>query len=246
MKEETNKEEKRENLDLSQIPDTDLPPAKEDFRETFQWRIFRIMAEFVEGFQFITDFDKSVTIFGGSSFSQDNPNYKKAQLFGKLLTREGFSVITGGGPGIMEASNKGSYEEGGDSIGINIQLTEGERANKYLRKSIGFHYFFTRKVMLSYASSGYVFFPGGFGTLDEFFEVITLIQTKKIEVKGPIIAVGKDFWEPLFKWLREELCHKYQTIKGENLDIFTLVDTPEEALEIIKEKFEEKNGRKQL
>jgi len=237
-----NEEEHRKEIDLSKVPDTELPPIKEDFRETFQWRIFRIMAEFVEGFQFITDFDKAVTVFGSTSFDEDNPNYKKAQQFGKLLTSEGFAVITGGGPGIMEAANRGAYEEGGNSIGMTIQLVEGERANKYLRKSIGFHYFFTRKVMLSFASSGYVFFPGGFGTLDEFFEIITLIQTKKIVVRGPVIAIGKEFWEPLFKWLREELCYKYQTIKGENLDIFTLVDTPEEAMEIIRTNFQEKNN----
>ncbi len=232
----------KKKIDLSKIPDADLPPMKEDFRETFQWRIFRIMAEFVEGFQFVADFEKSVTIFGASSFDENNENYKKAHRFGKLLAREGFSVVTGGGPGIMEAANRGAYEDGGNSIGINIQLKEGERANKYLRKSIGFHYFFTRKVMLSLSSSGYVFFPGGFGTLDEFFEVITLVQTKKIPIKGPIIAVGKEFWNPLFSWMRDELCYKHQTIKGENLDIFILVDTPEEAFEIIKNNFRDKNG----
>ncbi len=225
-------EEKK--VDLSKIPDTELPPQKEDFRETFQWRIFRIIAEFVEGFQFIADNKKSVTILGSSSFQEDNPHYQKARLLGKMLAKEGFSVVTGGGPGIMEAANRGAYEEGGNSIGVNIYLEEGERANKYMNKSIGFHYFFTRKVMLSYASSGYVFFPGGFGTLDEFFEIITLIQTKKITVKGPVIAVGKEFWEPLFRWIKDDLCYNYKTIKAENLNIFHLVETSEEALEIIK------------
>jgi len=134
----------------------------------------------------------------------------------------------------MEAANRGAYEEGGNSIGINIYLEEGERANKYMKKSIGFHYFFTRKVMLSFASSGYVFFPGGFGTLDEFFEIITLIQTKKITVKGPVIIVGKEFWNPLLKWIKDDVCYNYKTIKEENLDIFCLVETSEEALEIIK------------
>ncbi len=222
------------NIDLSKIPDTELPPPKEDFRETFQWRIFRIMAEFVEGFQFIADTKKSVTVLGSSCFDENNPDYQKARDLGKMLVKEGFSVVTGGGPGIMEAANRGAYEEGGNSIGINIQLKEGERANKYMKRSIGFHYFFTRKVMLSFASSGYVFFPGGFGTLDEFYEIVTLIQTKKIKVNGPVVVVGRDFWEPLINWMREELCYKYKTIKGENLDIFCLVDTPEEALEIIK------------
>ncbi len=231
----------KKDIDLSQIPDTELPPAKEDFRETFQWRIFRIMAEFVEGFQFISGLKKSVTILGASSFDENNEHYQKARTLGKLLTKEGFSVVTGGGPGIMEASNRGAFEEGGESVGINIHLEEGERANKFLKKSIGFHYFFTRKVMLSFSSSGYVFFPGGFGTMDEFFEIVTLIQTKKLPVKGPVVAVGKDYWEPLFRWMRDDLCYKYKTIKEENLDIFRLVDTPEEALEIIKENIKKNN-----
>lgn len=233
--------EEKKNKDLSQIPDTELPPSKEDFRETFQWRIFRIMAEFVEGFQFVTDFKKPVTVFGSSSFKEDNPDYEKARRFGELLAKEGFTTITGGGPGIMEAANRGAYENNGESVGINIQIEDGERANRYLKKSIGCYYFFTRKVMLSFGSSGYVFFPGGFGTLDEFFEMVTLIQTKKIPDDVVVVAVGKEFWEPLFSWIKSELCYKYQTIKEENLDIFKLVDTPEEAVEIIKEDFVRKN-----
>ena len=229
-----------EKKDLSKLPDTDLPPAKEDFRETFQWRIFRIMAEFVEGFQFVTDFKKPVAVFGSSNFKEDNPHYEKARRLGNLFAKEGFTVITGGGPGIMEGANRGAYEEKGESVGVNIQIEDGERANKYLTKSIGFYYFFTRKVMLSFGSSGYVFFPGGFGTLDELFEILTLLQTKKIPQDVVVVVVGKDFWEPLFSWIREELCHKQQTIKEENLDICKLVDTPEEAVEIVKENFEKK------
>ncbi len=235
--------EEQNKKDLSQIPDTELPPSKEDFRETFQWRIFRIMAEFVEGFQFVTDFEKPIAIFGSSSFKEDSPDYQKARRLGNLLAKEGFTAITGGGPGIMEAANRGAYEEGGESVGVNIQIEDGERANKYLKKSIGFYYFFTRKVMLSFGSSGYVFFPGGYGTLDEFFEMITLIQTKKISQDVVVVAVDKEFWEPLFSWLRSTVCQKYKAIKEENLDIFKLVDTPEEALEIIKENFESKDKK---
>lgn len=231
---------KEKELDISKIPDSELPPQKEDFRKTFQWRIFRIMAEFVEGFEFVADFEKSVTIFGSSSFDEENVNYKKAREFGRLLAEDGFSVITGGGPGIMEAANRGAKEVGGESVGINIQIGERERKNNFLTKSIGFYYFFTRKVMLSYASSGYVFFPGGFGTLDEFFEIVTLIQTKKIPFHGKAVLVGKDFWEPLLDWIKKELCKNYKTIKEENLDIFTLVDTPEEAMQIIKNDFDNK------
>ncbi len=231
---------KKDNL--AQVPDYDLPPIKEDFRHTFQWRIFRIMAEFVEGFQFVADFEKSVAIFGSSSLKEDDPDYQKAKDFGKMLAQNGFTAVTGGGPGIMEAANRGAYEEEkGKSIGINIQLEEGERANNYLEKSIGFYYFFTRKVMLSFASSGYVFFPGGFGTLDEFFEIVTLIQTKKMSKDVVVVAVGKEFWGPLFSWIKNELCYKYKTIKEENLDIFKLVDSPDEAFEIIKNDFDYKH-----
>jgi uncharacterized protein (TIGR00730 family) len=219
---------------LSKVSDPDLPPIKEDFRETFQWRIFRIMAEFVDGFQFVSSFDKSVTIFGSSSFDENNIDYQKARRMGELLSKEGYWVVTGGGPGIMEGANRGAYESEGKSVGINIQIETQERANDYLTKSISFHYFFARKVMLSFASSGYLFFPGGFGTLDEFFEIVTLIQTKKIDQDIVVVAVGKEFWQPLFDWIESELCHKYKTIKEENLKIFQLVDTPEEALEIIK------------
>ncbi len=229
--------------DIFKLSDAELPPTKEDFRKSFQWRIFRIMAEFVEGFQFVADFDKkSVAVFGSSRFKEDNPEYLKARRFGELLAKEGFSVVTGGGPGIMEGANRGSYESNGESLGINIQLEEGERANSYMNKSIGFYYFFTRKVMLSFASSGYVFFPGGFGTLDEFFEIVTLIQTKKIPRPVCVLAVGKDFWEPLFRYFEEDLLKKYKTISKEDMEIFKLVDTPEEAVDVIKKSFDYKNN----
>ncbi len=230
--------------DLSQIPDSELPPAKEDFRNTFQWRIFRIMAEFVEGFQFVADLKRPVAIFGSSCFDEDNPNYKKARELADLLVKDDFSVVTGGGPGIMEAANRGAMESegGGESVGINIEIEEGERANKYMERSISFYYFFTRKVMLSFSSSGYVFFPGGFGTLDEFFEMMTLIQTKKIPGISTVIVIGKDYWEPLLKWIREDVCYKYKAIREEDLNIVNVVDTPQEALEIIKRNFEYKNN----
>ncbi len=232
---------KKENI--FKLSDAELPPVKEDFRKSFQWRIFRIMAEFVEGFQFVADFDeKSVAVFGSSRFKEDNPNYEKARLFGNLLAKEGFATVTGGGPGIMEGANRGSYESKGESLGINIQLEEGERANDYMNRSIGFYYFFTRKVMLSFASSGYVFFPGGFGTLDEFFEIVTLIQTKKIPRPVSVILIGKDFWEPLIYWMKNTLCERYTTISDKDMSIFKLVDTPEEAVEVIKKDFNYKNN----
>ncbi len=213
-----------------------FPFPEKDFRETFHWRIFRIMAEFVEGFQFVADFDKSVSFFGSSRFDEDNPHYEKARELAKLLVKEDYAVVTGGGPGIMEAANRGAYENDGRSIGINIQLRdEGEKANDYLGESVGFHYFFTRKVMLSYASYGYVFFPGGFGTLDELFEMLTMIQTKKLPQPVTIVAVGKDYWDPLVKWFADSLRDEYETISQEDLDLIKVVDTPEEALEVIKQ-----------
>lgn len=221
-------------------PDPKLPPIKEDFRKTFQWRIFRIMAEFIDGFHFIADFKKTVSIFGSTCFSSSNPYYQEARKLGKLLAKAGYAVITGGGPGIMEAANRGAFEAGGKSVGLNIQLPEGQRTNPYVKSPMGFHYFFTRKVMLSFASQAYIFFPGGFGTLDEFFEMVMLVQTKKFTRPVPIIAVGKEYWQPLFDWLKKEVYQKQKAIKKKDLEIFHLVDSAEEAFEIIK-----KSGRTQ-
>lgn len=216
-------------------PDSKLPPIKEDFRTTFQWKIFKIMAEFIEGFEFITDFKtKSASIFGATRFEPDNKYYKEAQKLGELLVKEGYAVISGGGPGIMEAANRGAFNAKGDSIGINIQLPEGQRSNEFVTKSIGFHYFFTRKVMMSLASSVYVFFPGGYGTLDEFFEMIVLSQTQKLSHKVTIVVVGKEFWEPLFKWIENDIYEKNKAIDKEDLSIFKLVDNAEEAISYIK------------
>ncbi len=223
-------ENKNDNLDR-----VFFPFPEKDFRETFQWRIFRIMAEFVEGFHFVADFKRSVSIFGSARFDENNPHYQKARELGKLLAKENFTVVTGGGPGIMEGGNRGAYENNGNSVGINIELIDqGERRNQYLNSSIGFHYFFTRKVMLSFASYGYVYFPGGFGTLDELFEMLTLIQTKKLPQPVTIVLVGKDFWTPMLDWAEETLRDDYKTVSKEDLDLIQIVDEPEEALELIK------------
>ncbi len=220
---------------LKNLPDPDLPPVKEDFRKTFQWRIFKIMAEFIEGFEFITDFkEKSATVWGGTKTSEDDHYYKEARKLGFLLAKEGYAVVSGGGPGIMEAANRGANEAGGKSVGINIQLPEEQRTNDYVNKSKGFHYFFTRKVMMSMASSVYVFFPGGYGTLDEFFEMVTLAQTRKLSHEVLIIVVGRDYWQPLFDWLKSEVYQKRGAIYERDLEIFKLVDSAEEGIEVIK------------
>lgn len=220
------------------VPAKDLPTEENlhDFRESFQWRVLRILSEFINGFQFLADFNhvQTVTVFGSAQIKEDEPFYKLARELGGLLAKNGYGVVTGGGPGIMEAANRGVTEAGGESIGLNIQLPFEQRVNPWVKKGIGFHYFFSRKMMLSYAAQSYVYFPGGFGTLDEFFELITLIQTKKMSHKIPIILVGKDFWSPLLAWFKDFLSEKYHTIIEEDINIISIVDTPEEALKIIK------------
>lgn len=219
------------------VPASELPaeqPAKGDFRQTVQWRIFRIMAEFVDGFQFLADIKKSVTFFGSARPQENSPHYAQARSLAKMLAKLGYSIITGGGPGIMEAANRGAMEGKGESIGFNIQLPEEQRVNDYVEKGIGFHYFFSRKLMLSYSAQAYVFFPGGFGTLDEFFEIVTLIQTKKISEKIMVIAVGREFWQPLFDYLENVVYREHAGIDKEDLKIYELVDSAEEALDLIK------------
>ncbi len=218
------------------VPAKELPiaPHPHDWRHSFHWRVFRIMAEFVDGFQFLADIKKSVTFFGSARFPETNRWYKAARDLGALVAKAGYSVITGGGPGIMEAGNRGATDGKGESIGINIQLPYEQRVNPYVKKGHGFYYFFTRKVMLSFASQAYVFFPGGYGTLDEVFEILTLVQTKKIYDKIPIILFGKDFWGDLDKWMRGKLLDQYKTIDPEDLHLYHIVDTPKEAFEIIK------------
>lgn len=191
------------------------------------------MSEFVDGFQFLADFDKEVTFFGSARFDESDEHYQEAQKLGRMLGKAGYTVMTGGGPGIMEAANRGAYEAGGESIGLNIQLPFEQRTNPYVKKGIGFHYFFTRKVMLSTSAEAYVYFPGGYGTLDEFYEVITLIQTKKMQVI-PVICVGKDFWGPLEKFMSNIMLKKHKAIDEADLRLFTIVDSAEEAFKIIK------------
>ncbi len=208
--------------------------AKFDFKENPSWRIFRIMGEFIDGFEFLDQFDQTVTFFGSARISTDHPDAIKARELGKLLTEAGCTVITGGGPGIMEAANHGAFEADGQSVGLNIELPMEQRANRYVKKGIGFHYFFTRKVMLAYSAEAFVFFPGGLGTLDEFSELVTLLQTHKIEEKIPVVLVGKEFWTPLLDWIKTTVYEKYHAIDARDQELWTLTDSAEEAFAVIR------------
>ena len=221
------------NLPASKLPQEDKKP--DDFRSSLHWRVFRILSEFVDGWQFLADYKKTVSFFGSARFLEGDKWYEEARKLGKMAAEAGFAVVTGGGPGIMEAGNRGAVEGGGKSIGLNIQLGAEQRINPYVQESMAFHYFFSRKVMLSFAARAYIFSPGGLGTLDEMFELITLIQTKKISENVAVILLGKDYWEPIDKLLREHLYEKYKTIDEEDLNIYKIVDSAEEAFELIKD-----------
>ena len=210
------------------------PPSEPVAVHDITWRIFRIMAEFVEGFQFLSSSRKEITICGSARFPADHFWYKEAQKLGQILAKGGFTVITGGGPGIMEAANRGAFEEGGDSLGLNIQLPTEQRINPYVKRSRAFHYFFTRKVMMAASAQAYVFFPGGYGTLDEFFEMLTLIQTGKAQ-KIPMVCVGKEFWAPLTQWIDEIVLNQYKGIAADDLHLYQVVDTAEEAFVLVKD-----------
>jgi len=197
------------------------------------WRIFRIMAEFVEGFQFLSETSKEVTFWGGTKVLSSSKWYKEAEKLGQMCAKSGYAVITGGGSGIMEAGNKGAKEAGGQSFGFNIQLPSEQQLNRFVNKGLAFHYFFSRKVMMAASAQAYVFFPGGFGTLDEFFEIVTLIETNKMQ-PTPVICMGKDFWGGLTEWIEETQIKKFKTIDKKHREIFQIVDSAKEAFEIIK------------
>jgi len=198
------------------------------------WRLFRILAEFVEGFEVLPRVYPGVTVFGSARTRPEDPDYQKAEALGRLLVKAGFSIITGGGPGIMEAANKGAAEAGGYSVGLNIKLPLEQEPNPYSKIRLEFRYFFVRKVMLAKYSVAFVFFPGGFGTMDEMFEILTLVQTKKIR-PVPIVLVDRQFWKPLYNWLTKTLIPTGK-ISEQDLQIFAILDEPEEIVNYIKEK----------
>jgi len=196
------------------------------------WRVFRIMAEFVEGFELFSRLGPAVSIFGSSRAARDSEYYGKAREVAAGLAREGFAVITGGGPGIMAAANEGAAQAGGTSVGLNISLPMEQQANPYQNVSMTFHYFFCRKVMFVKYALAFVCFPGGFGTMDEFFESMTLIQTEKID-RFPVVLFGSDFWAPLIDWMRSTMLERFGHIDPQDLGLFELTDEPDEAVGII-------------
>ena len=204
------------------------------------WAIFKIMGEFVSGYEKLSRIGPCVSIFGSARTKPNDKYYKLAEDIAEKIVTHGYGVITGGGPGIMEAGNKGAHIAGGTSVGLNIELPHEQHDNPYIDsdKSLDFDYFFVRKVMFVKYSQGFVVMPGGFGTLDEMFEAVTLIQTKKIE-KFPIILVGTDFWEGLLDWIKSTLLGKFNNISPEDLNLVHVVDTAEEVLEILDDFYKE-------
>ncbi len=197
------------------------------------WRIFRIMAEFVEGFETLSRTGPCVTIFGSARTPKNHKYYKMAVDVASLAAREGYGVITGGGPGIMEAANKGASEEGGKSIGLNIQLPFEQLPNPFIKTMLNFRHFFIRKVMFLKYTSAVIIMPGGYGTLDEMFETLTLVQTQKVATL-PLILMGKDYWQGLVDWLKNTMLD-HQYILDADLSLMQITDEPQEAIEMIKQ-----------
>lgn len=213
-------------------------PHVDDFRNMDPWRMFRIMAEFVEGFEQMGRVENGISIFGSARTPEGSKYYELTRETAKKLSIAGYNVITGGGPGIMEAANRGAKESGkGCTVGLNIDLPFEQDANPYIQKVITFRYFFVRKVMFSKYSRGIVTMPGGFGTLDEFFENLTLVQTCKVP-QMPIVLMGVSYWQGMLEWIKEVMTDGEATISPEDIDLIKLTDDPDEAVAYIEEKLE--------
>lgn len=201
-------------------------------RELESWRVFKIMSEFVEGFEAIKKYGLAASFFGTARASFEEHFYKEASELAGKLAKSGYAIITGGSAGIMEAANKGAFEAGGASVGLNIRLDANQGLNTYLTDSYTFEHFFVRKVMLAFASEVYIFFPGGFGTMDEFFEIVTLVQTGKIR-KVPIVVYGKEYWEPLIAFMQLKFLEEHAAIDKLDLELFHVADSVDDAYDFI-------------
>jgi len=205
---------------------------EDDFTSEDPWRIFRIMSEFVEGFETLSKVGPAVTIFGSARAKPDSKYYKLTEKIGQLLAKNKYAVITGAGPGIMEAANKGAYKAKGKSIGLNIEMPIIQKPNKYIKLLVSFRYFFVRKVMFAKYAKAFVVLPGGFGTMDELFEALTLIQTQRMK-PFPIVLVGKEYWQTLLDWIKEKHL-KEDRVSTRDLKLFSVVDKPEDVIRTIK------------
>jgi uncharacterized protein (TIGR00730 family) len=212
----------------------------EDLAKSDTWRVFRIMAELVEGFEALSSVGPAVTIFGSARLQPGSPYYDKCVKVADRLARDGFTIISGGGPGIMEAANRGAQQGSGTSVGLNINLPMEQHANSFQDIRVEFRYFFVRKLMFVKYAVGYVIFPGGFGTMDELFEALTLIQTKKIR-SFPVILVGKAYWEGLVEWMRKTVLGM-GNIDPQDLELFHIVEEPEEVCEIIAKRYRDRTA----
>src|SRR5213593_2689096 len=218
-----------------------IPPdeRRTSFTHTDPWRVLRIMGEFVEGFDTLSDVRNAVTVFGSARTKAGDPYYEKAVETGRLLAKEGFAIITGGGPGIMEAANRGAQEGNGLSIGCNIELPFEQGTNPYVERSINFRYFFVRKTMFVKYSTAFIVFPGGFGTMDELFEALTLIQTGKVK-HFPVVLFGAQYWAGLVEWLKDRVAGEGK-IASTDLRLFTITDSPREAVATVRQARERRN-----
>lgn len=206
---------------------------REKMHNLARTRVTEISKEFSEGFEFLEEYPRSVTFFGANQFKEDNPYYENARTLAARVVKElDYSIISGGGPGIMEAANRGAFEAGGNSLGLLIKLPDGQIINKYITKSFPSYYFFVRKVLLSFSSEAFIFYPGGFGTLDEFFEILTLIQTRKIS-NVPLICVGSEYWNDLKDFMKKGPLVR-GAIKLNDLDLFHIIDDHSQIIEMIK------------
>ena len=203
----------------------------DDFKSGESWRLFKIMGEFVEGIDGLHDLGPAVSIFGSARITKGHPDYETARKTAACFAAGGYAIITGGGPGIMEAANLGASEQNGESVGLKINLPFEEKGNAYMTRSLDFNYFFIRKVMFVKYAQAYIIMPGGLGTMDEMFETLTLVQTQRIR-KMPVILMNKEFWAGLLEWIKHALVGN-ELISPLDMELFSIVDTPEQALEIV-------------
>lgn len=218
------------------VPEKSLPIktlTKSELHKTAKERVSLISEEFTKGFEFLEKYPKSVTFFGSARFTEDNVYYQKARsIAGKIVKELGYSVLSGGGPGIMEAANRGAFENNGSSLGLSVDIPTGQAINPYVKENIEFYYFFSRKVCLSFSAEAYLFFPGGFGTFDEVYEILTLVQTHKIE-KVPIILVGADFWKAIEETMHKEMLSRGM-IDNADIELYKITDDEDEIIDIIR------------